>query len=281
MYNIKDNCLYINGTLGSTAEIIIEDQYLLSILLKDRLGYRLANHLITINGSKYSSDSSGYVKAYLVPEDYLLDFPTYRGFEFYRVDSTTATPLHIVLTTDKSLTTEYLVPSAFSNVAGRTLYSYWRYVYDKIRNFFARLFGQEETISGYVEGYLKDYYGNGVPNRVVTVNITNLDTGYTVTLTATTDPSGYFRTDYFDFARGVEYEIKTFFEGDDIYTESTGVTKWTAPAVAPAPAPAPAVTWYYWVALALILLVILGIAIAVRVSRAVSLRPRRYLKLGS
>ena len=279
VYNIKDSYLFINGTLGSTAEIIIEDQYLLSILLKDRLGHRLPSFPVYINTTKYTSDPSGHVEAYLAPEDYLLDYPEHLNFEFYRTDSITTRPVHIRLTTDKSFTTEYLVPSTFSNITGRTLYSYWRYVYDKIRNFFARLFGQEETISGYVEGYLKDYYGNGVPNRVVTVNITNLDTGYTVTLTATTDPSGYFRTDYFDFARGVEYEIKTFFEGDDIYTESTGVTKWTAPAVAPAPAPAPAVTWYYWVALALILFVILGIAIAVRVSRAVSLRPRRYLRI--
>ena len=68
IYSIKDSYLYINGTLSSTAEIIIEDQFLLSIFLKDRLGYKLANFPVYINGTKYTSDSSGYVRAYLVPE---------------------------------------------------------------------------------------------------------------------------------------------------------------------------------------------------------------------
>jgi len=176
---------------------------------------------------------------------------------------------------------EYLVPSTFSNVTGRILSysSYWEYVYNSIRNFFSRLFGQEEeAVSGYVEGYLKDYYGYGISNRVVVINITNLNTGLTLMLNATTDHSGYFRTDSFVLTRGIEYEIKTFFEGDDVYVESSSITRWTAPAVPPAPAPAPAVVWYYWVALALILFVILGILIAIRISKAVCLRPRKYLR---
>jgi len=272
VYNIKDSYLYINGTLHSTAEIIVEDQYLLSVAIKDRLGYYLANHPITINGSKYPSNQLGYVKAYLVPEDYLLDFPTYRGFEFYRADSTTTKPIHVRLTTDKSLTAEFLVPSSFAEVSIEKVFSLFDYLKGLLQG------GDENVTTVKVTGFLKDYYGDGIASRTVYINVTDTDTGAVVTMLATTDSSGYFESDTVSLFAGKDYRIDISFEGDDIYTSALYSTLYSVPkAVAPAPVGIP--YYYYIIIIALVVILIIGIFMVFRVSKASLLRPRRYLKI--
>ena len=277
VYSIKDSYLYINGTLHSTAEIIIEDQYLLSIFLKDRLGYKLANFPVYINGTKYTSDSSGYVRAYLVPEDYLLDYPEHLNFEFYRADSITTRPVHIRLSTDKSLTTEYLVPAfitgfKISNITTASLL-------DLLLKLLLQSSGNSSG-NIVVSGYLKDYYDNPLAGRTVYVNVTDLDTGFTAVYTATTEGSGFFETSMIPVSEGKDYRITVVFQGDDTYTRAYYESYYSVPkAVAPAPVGIP--YYYYLIAIAIVLILIIAVGFAIRTGKSISLKPRRYLKFRS
>jgi len=277
VYSIKDSYLYINGTLSSTAEVIIEDQYLLSIFLKDRLGYYLANFPVYINGTKYTSDSSGYVRAYLVPEDYLLDYPEHLNFEFYRADSITTRPVHIRLSTDKSLTTEYLVPAfitgfKISNITTASLLDLL------LRSLLQS--GSNSSGNIVVSGYLKDYYDNPLAGRTVYVNVTDLDTGFTAVYTATTESSGFFETSMIPVSEGKDYRITVVFQGDDTYTRAYYESYYSVPkAVAPAPVGIP--YYYYLIAIAIVLILLIAVGFAIRTGKSISLKPRRYLKFRS
>ncbi|RLE87343.1 MAG: hypothetical protein DRJ67_05005, partial [Thermoprotei archaeon] len=92
-----------------------------------------------------------------------------------------------------------------------------------------QLLSPQEAVEAYVEGCLRDYYGSGVPSRRVTVNVTNVETGFAQSITTTTDASGYFRAGPFTLARGKEYRISIAYGGDDVYTSTSKTITYTAP----------------------------------------------------
>jgi len=259
-WRLEDGWLTIEGSLGSTAEVNITDLYRLRLEFFDRLGNRLPVVPITyINGSKYSGTA---IMAYLYPEDYVLEVPeVVEGFDFWAFsDGFNETVKVITINqSDVALKAWYRVPTSPTlevEAVGPSPLSWLLPFLQQV---------SEETVEAYVTGVLKDYYGNGVPNRPVVVNITNLETGYTLTLNVTTDVSGFFKTDVVELARGVDYEVKVYYAGDDTYVESMMV-KQVSIAAPPLPVEVVGIPTEYIIAI--VIAVIIGIAAALYAWRA-------------
>ena len=124
-----------------------------------------------------------------------------------------------------------------------------------------------ETVKVYVEGCLRDFYGNGVPNRPLVVNITNVKTGYTRSYNVTTDASGYFRTPLMELFRGKTYRVKVIYNGDDVYVGTLSTLEVKPEELPTAPVAAGIPIEYYIIGVTVVLIVI-GIALtAIRVVR--------------
>jgi len=263
--------LVLEGSLGSVGEINITDLYKLRIEVYDRLGNRLPlKPMILINGSSYIGS---IIEDYLYSENYVVELPVViDGFSFYSFfDGFNETSRVVTINnTDVTLKAWYRVPTSFAEVSSYQLSSIWWWLP------FIRQGG--ESVRVYIEGYLRDYYGDGVSGKLVTINITNIETGYTRTLNATTDASGYFRTPLIELFRGETYRVDVSFAGDDIYvgTLSTYEIKPEELPVAPLPM-IPLPTEYI---LGIIATVIIFIGLTYAVIRALrhtiaELKPRR------
>jgi len=141
---------------------------------------------------------------------------------------------------------------------------------------------QEQGVAKvYIEGYLRDYYGNGVPDRTITLNITCDETDYSRSYNVTTDASGYFRTPIIELVRGNTYEIEAVFGGDDIYVGTVTTTEIVPEELPAAPAVLEIPTTFIFVAIGLIL-VVLGMVAALRVAKHtiedIRVKRRRFVK---
>jgi len=94
---------------------------------------------------------------------------------------------------------------------------------------------QDQYADVYVEGWLRDYYGAGVPNRPVTVWV-ETPGGYAFYFNLTTDASGYFRTPLFKALRGTTYTVRVEYAGDNIYVGTIGTASFTPEQLPSAPA---------------------------------------------
>jgi len=221
------NYLVITGTLGSIGELNVTDLYKLRVEIYDRLGNYMPSWIYAyINNTKYTG---AVVEDYLYPEDYVVKLPTsVNGFEFYSFFDGFNESSRVVSinNTDITLKAWFRVPTSIE------VRSY------QVSSMVLPLLKQEgnETVRVYVEGYLRDYYGNGVPNKPLTVNITNVETKYTKSYNVTSDVVGYFRTPIVELARGKTYIVEVVYGGDDIYvgTLSTVEVKPEELPVAPA-----------------------------------------------
>ena len=265
-------------------EINVTDLYKIRLEVYDRLGNLMPSWIYAyINNTKYTGST---IEDYYYPEDYVIKvLRAINGFKFYRFfDGYNSTVRNITVSdSDVVYKVWYLVATNVSFTSKEV-----SPVPASLRDWFKSLFrlhAVDENITRVVfEGYLRDYYGNGVPNRPVYINITTSNTTVAVLLT-TTDSSGYFRAGPIELFRGVEYNITVYFEGDEIYADTLKSTTFTA-GVAPPPAPVVAgVPWYYWAVV--IVVVATAVAIAVFTIRAVRkslmdlTRPRKYVKLRS
>jgi len=221
--------LVIEGSLGSIGELNITDLYKLRLEIYDRLGNPMPSWIyVYVNETRYSG---AVVEDYYCPEDYVVKLPdAINGFRFYGFfDGFNETARAISINnSDVILKAWYRVPTSVEEVKSYQVASLWWLP-------FVRQEG--ETVRVYVEGYLRDYYGDGVPNRPIIINVTDTETGYTRSYNATTDATGYFRTPMLELFRGKTYKIEVVYGGDDVYvgTMSTAEVKPkelpTAPAI--------------------------------------------------
>jgi len=253
--------LVVTGTLGSVGEINITDLYRLRLELYDRLGNPMPSWMYAfINGTRYTGP---VIEDYLYPEDYVVELPeSINGFEFYRFfDGFNATARTVSInTSDITLRAWYRVPTTVREVKSFQVASLsWLPLIKQGGN----------TVMVYVEGYLVDYYGHGVPNRPVVVNITDVEAGFTWSVNATTDATGYFRTPLLELVRGRTYRVVVSYGGDDVYVGS-GYTSELKPEELPAIPAAPfAIEWHYIVAAFAAALILFGIVAALRAAKHV------------
>jgi len=214
-YYWNGSYLVITGTLGSVGEINITDLYKVRLELYDRLGNLMPSWIYAyVNETKYSG---AIVEDYYYPEDYVIKLPaTINGFEFYSFFDGFNESIRAISINNSDITLKawYRVPT---NIEVKS--------YQVSSTFIPFIKQEGETVKVYVEGYLKDYYGNGVPNRPLTINITNVETGYTKSYNVSTDAVGYFRSPVVELFRGKTYKIEVIYNGDDIYVGTIGVTE--------------------------------------------------------
>jgi hypothetical protein len=132
---------------------------------------------------------------------------------------------------------------------------------------FLGLLQDEQYATVYIDGKALDYYGNGVPNRVVTVKLYSSDGVLLSTFNVSTDASGYYRTPDMKLLRNATYRVEVVYQGDDVYVGSSKTYEFSVAAlpVAPAPtAPTPIPTTIMFVIAAAIIVaaIIIGIKIA-------------------
>ena len=252
------NYLVITGSLGSVGEISITDLYKLRLEIYDRLGNLMPTWMyIYINETKYSG---AVAEDYLYPEVYVVKLPpTINGFEFYGFFDgyNESTRVVTINHTDVEFKAWYRVPTSIVEFKSFQITSLWLIPF--IRQ-------EGETIKIYVEGYLRDYYGNSVPNRIITLNVTCEETGYTRTYNVSTDATGYFRSPILELARGKTYKVEAIYGGDDTYVGTSSSVE-IAPEKLPVAPLAPLPVEYYFIAIAVALIIAGIVAATVRAVR--------------
>jgi len=262
-WSLVDNRLIVEGRLSSTAEVIVEDLYLLRIELYDMLG-----NLVPISATVYINDteySGNVIGAYLYPEDYVIKLPkNVDGFDFYSFFDgyNETTRVITVNASDIVLKVWYRVPTAFKDVK-----------VDVVQE-------MNTTALVRIEGKLLDYYGNPVPNRNVTIALVVNGTPV-ANLTATTDSSGYFTSDPFEVLKGYSITAVLEFSGDDTYVSSSYSTEIKV-GKAPSPPPkAPTVVEMYplliIVIVVLIIVVITVISLKLLLKKTLEIKRLRYI----
>jgi len=195
----------------------ITDLYSLTVEFRDKLGSLLPSQLqpyAMVNGSRVEGPIA---ELYLEPGTYIVAVP-YKigGFEFAGYSSgvnTTATS--ITLTTSRRLTAYYKVPTHFENTTAYRIEALWW-----LKPFLDIFQQEDDMVTIYVEGFLKDYYGRGVANRIIEVRFEDPETGRYITKYARTDATGYFSTEPIDLVKGKKYRVHLIFEGDNVYTSA-------------------------------------------------------------
>ncbi|RLE55386.1 MAG: hypothetical protein DRJ40_08005 [Thermoprotei archaeon] len=251
-YRLNGTVLYVYCKTSSTARIVVEDEYKLTIELLDRLGnYLPVEVTVVINGSEVSGRQ--IIESFLPPAMYVVEVPVnVSGFNLYGISE-----VCIELSEDKVLRFEYRVPSKFRDVKVVTIRE------------------TNNTVILYFEGYLIDYYGNPIVNRLI--NVLVYDGGKLLTnLTGLTDSTGYFTTETTELVKGRKYTLVFEYSGDDTYVESKYTTTCEVPKKVSAPIPAPTVT-----PLEYIILVLIGIALALAIATAVIKLRRKVIAIRS
>ena len=253
--------LVITGSLGSVGDIVVSDLYRLRVEAFDRLGNVLpVKALVAVNGTWYTAP----VDLLLNPATYIVDVPTAAdGFQFYSYgDGYRYTSRAVNISTgDVTLKVFYRVPTRIE-VSAYQVMSLWQRLLK-----FLGLLQDEQYSTIYIDGKALDYYGNGVPNRVVTVKLYTGDGVLLSVFNVTTDASGYYRTPDMKLIRNATYRVEVVYQGDDVYVGSSKTYEFSVAAlpVAPAPtAPTPIPTTIMFVIAAAIIVaaIVIGIKIA-------------------
>jgi len=253
--------LAISGSLGSAGDIVVSDLYRLRVEAFDRLGNALpVKALVAVNGTWYAAP----VDLLLNPATYIVNVSTVAGgFQFYSYGDgyRNASRAVNISTSDVTLKVFYRVPTRIE-VSAYQVMSLWQRLLK-----FLGLLQEEQYSTVYIDGKALDYYGNGVPNRVVTVKLYTVDGVLLSTFNVTTDASGYYRTPDMKLLRNSTYRAEVIYQGDDVYVGSSKTYEFSVAAlpVAPAPAaPAPAPTTVMLLVAAAIIVaaIVIGIKIA-------------------
>jgi len=248
--------LVITGTLGSVGVINVTDLYKVRLELYDRLGNLMPSWIYAyVNETKYSG---AIVEDYYYPEDYVIKLPAaINGFEFFSFFDGFNESVRVVSINNSDITLKawYRVPT---NIEVKS--------YQVSSTFIPFIKQEGETVKVYVEGYLRDYYGNGVPNRPLIINITSVEAGYTMSYNITTDVTGYFRSPVIELLRGKTYRIEVIFNGDDVYVNTLSTTE-VKPEELPAAPAIIEIPVNYILAAVGVALIAFGVFAAVRAAR--------------
>ena len=273
-YYWDGNYLVITGTLGSIGELNITDLYKLRVEIYDRLGNLMPSWIYAfINETKYSG---AIVEDYFYPEDYVIKLPkTINGFEFYSFfDGFNETTRAITINnSDVTLKAWYRVPTTVKELKSYkvSMLSWIPFIIEQ----------DNERVKVYIEGYLLDYYGYGVPNRPLTINVTDIELGFTWTINVTTDASGYFRSPLLELVKNRTYRIDVIYNGDDVYVGTTSSTEIKAEELPAAPVVGIPIE-YFIIAVAVILIATGIIAATLRAARHTIMdireKTRRFVK---
>jgi len=249
--------LVIEGSLGSIGELNITDLYKVRLEIYDRLGNLMPSWMFAfINGIKYSG---AIVEDYFYPEDYVVKLPaTINGFEFYSFFDGFDENVRVVSINNSDITLRawYRVPTSIEVRSYQVASLWWLPFVEQ----------DSDRVKVYIEGYLRDYYGTSMPDRLITINVTDVDAGFTWSINVTTDATGYFRTPLLELVRGRTYRIDAVYSGDDIYVGSCSTIEVkpeelpTAPVVFEIPV-------NYLLAAVGIALIAIGIFAAIRAAR--------------
>lgn len=233
--------LVIQGELHSTADIVVEDLYKLTIKIVDTLGNLLTIAYAIVNGTIIYSGESRLLPAgiYLVT--------TYRywnDFKFKRwVGGPETELLRVLLVNDTVLTAVYFVPVKFFNIS---IIETWR---------------DKHVCYIKVSGQLLNYYGDPIPHRLLYVTVEGPDTNYTMVVY--TDAEGRFETSEFALRQGQTYRIKVVFPGDEVYLDAAYEMSYLAGKTVTSPVPVPVVTGVSWPIFIFVVLTLAGIIIAI------------------
>ena len=218
-YSWNGEYLVIEGTAHNTTTISIVDLYRVRIELRDKLGRPLPyNPAITVNGTIFEGSS---VEVYLCPGHYMVQVPArVSNFKFahYSDGHTNNTKMVTVVDADVTVQAMYKIPTKIVDVKGYKIFVLWHMI-PKFHSW------DKDKVEIYIEGYLKDAYGEGVPQRTVVIDIFNKRTGQTMTVTAKTDATGHFKTQPIQLPKDAEYIAHIVFGGDDIYLASEKTAK--------------------------------------------------------
>ena len=258
-YYWDGNYLVIEGSLGSLGIINITDLYKVRLEIYDRLGNPMPEWIYAyINNTEFFGS---IIEHLLYPETHPIELPEeINGFEFYSYfDGYNETVRNITINnTDVLYKVWYRIPTKIETVKSFQVTASW---FERLLKPFVS--SDENTTKVYIEGYLRDYYDNGVPNRPLIVNITDVQANLTWSVNATTDPSGYFRTPLLDLIRGRTYEIKIIYNGDSIYVGTLTTTELTPETLPEAPAPITEIIPINYIILGIGALVIVGAIVGI------------------
>jgi hypothetical protein len=165
-------------------------------------------------------------------------------------------------TNDVILSIYYRVPTRVETSAYQVT-SLWQ----KILSFLG-LMQNEVYATVYIDGRLIDYYGNGVPSRIVTVKIYSSSGSPIAFYNLSTDVSGYFRTPDIMLIRNATYRVEIDYQGDDVYVGTSKSFEFNVAALPVAPAPATPVTLVNIAVIAItVIIIVAAIVIGIKIAR--------------
>jgi len=257
-YYWNGNYLVIKGTLGSLGELNITDLYKISVETYDRLNNYMQSWMYGyINETEYSG---AVIQDYYYPDDYVIKLPdTINGFQFYRFFDGFNNTIRMVNLNDTDIVLKawYRIPTN-TEVNGYQVTSLFLPLFTIKQN--------GETAAVYIDGVLKDYYGNGVPNRPLTINVTDPKIGFAMAYNVTTDTGGHFRSPLMQLIRGETYNVVISYNGDDIYIGTIGSTN-VKPEELPVSPLISGLSTEYLIAGIAIVAIIIGVVATVRAIR--------------
>jgi len=228
--NWDGNYLVISGSLGSAGSIVVADLYRLRVEAYDRLGNVLpVKAFVAVNGTWHATP----VDLLLNPATYIVNASaSVDGFQFFSYGDgyRSASRAVNISAGDATLKVFYRVPTRIEVSAYQVMAPLWQRLLELLQD--------EQHATVYIDGKALDYYGNGVPNRVVTVKLYSADGALLSTFDVATDASGYYRTPDMKLIRNATYRVEVIYRGDDVYAGSSKTYEFSVAALPVAPAPA-------------------------------------------
>jgi len=254
-WSLSGNWLTVTGTLHSTSSINVTDFYKLRIEAYDAFGNRMPVwSFTTINATNYGNN---IVEVYLNPAIYNITLPNIiKGFKFKTFqDGVTSASRVVGLSSDTTFKAYYKVPVSFRASANASV---------SPLSSILRLLQLSPTTPIFIEGKVYDYYGNGVPNKKITLNLSD-NYGNWMIFDLTTDVSGYFRTQDLQLAPQTTYYVKISAGEDDYYVGNSTTFTFAVESITPAPSTVPSgIPYAYIIAGVVAVLIIAGMVISLK-----------------
>jgi len=220
--------LYLYGSGNAT----ITSYYALKADAESALGIPM-NVTVNINGMRRSV--YGYTRFVLPVDSYRISFP--KDVLGFVLNDTNLTNTTVNLTTSLQIPKAvYKVPTHIVLSAYKVNTSYFKFPFIPLP-FPLSTSSSSNSVQACIQGTLYNWYGSPVPNANVTVNITSLKTGFTITKVVNTGSTGTFSLN-FSVVPGVNYSISAEYNGSSVYVNSSTKIVVAGGALPPAPSEA-------------------------------------------